>query len=150
MVVSFTVVCPSYAYADFNIMHTVSISCNVNSSSTASLDCLSLVCITILIRCPHFISGPVLPCREMWEYLDHLNTLMQNMGQVMRAMPDSEEAYVRKGLSPSSRSYSISSMSRRCHPRTQSQAIPFVTGEDGELLPGEPIAQPLLLLPFPR
>ena len=53
-------------------------------------------------------------------------------------MPRSETNLVRHGLSSASRRYSAVDRTRRSQtPRTKSKAVPFVTGDDGKLLPGE-------------
>lgn len=79
------------------------------------------------------------PCREMWEYLEHVALFLTNIGQVLKTLPSSEKNLVRKGLSTAaSRRYSSSQLSRKKArtPRTESRAIPFITGENGQLLPG--------------
>ena len=73
--------------------------------------------------------------REMWQYLDQVATFISNIGEVLRKMPSSEKGLVRQGLSSATRRYS-SSYKRARTPRTQSKAMPFITGDDGMLLPG--------------
>ena len=73
--------------------------------------------------------------REMWQYLDQVATFISNIGEVLRKMPSSEKGLVRQGLSSATRRYS-SSHKRARTPRTQSKAMPFITGDDGMLLPG--------------
>lgn len=79
-----------------------------------------------------------LPHREMWDYLDHIATFLSNMGKVLRTMPSSEKSLVRQGLSSATRRYTASQRARKRTrtPRTQSKAIPFITGDNGQLLPG--------------
>jgi len=73
----------------------------------------------------------------MWDYLEHMAFLLSNIGKVLRVMPRSESNLVRQGLSSASRRYSASDRQRRFKtPRTKSKAVPFVTGDDGRLLPG--------------
>ena len=73
----------------------------------------------------------------MWDYLEHMAFLLSNIGEVLRVMPRSESNLVRQGLSSASRRYSASDRQRRSKtPRTKSKAVPFVTGDDGRLLPG--------------
>ena len=71
----------------------------------------------------------------MWLYLDQVATFMSNIGVVLRNMPSSEKGLVRQGLSSATRRYSASYKRMRT-PRTKSKAIPFITGDDGRLLPG--------------
>ena len=73
----------------------------------------------------------------MWAYLEHLATLLESVGKVMRAIPDTEFRFVREGLSTSSRRYSASQRKSRVGILTRTQSVPFVTGADGHLLPGE-------------
>jgi len=73
----------------------------------------------------------------MWDYLEHMAFLLSNIGDVLRVMPRSESSLVCQGLSSASRRYSASDRQRRSKtPRTKSKAVPFVTGDDGRLLPG--------------
>jgi hypothetical protein len=71
----------------------------------------------------------------MWQYLDQVATFISNVGMVLRKMPSSEKGLVRQGLSSTTRRYSTSYKKART-PRTESKAIPFITGDDGNLLPG--------------
>lgn len=73
----------------------------------------------------------------MWDYLEHMALLLSNIGEVLRVIPHSEAKLVRHGLSSASRRYtSFGKQLRGKTPRTKSIAVPFVTGEDGNLLPG--------------
>ena len=74
--------------------------------------------------------------REMWQYLEQVATFISNMGKVLKKMPSSEKSLVRQGLSSATRRYSASARKRVRTPRTESKAIPFITGDDGRLLPG--------------
>lgn len=74
-------------------------------------------------------------CREMWQYLGQVATFISNVGKVLRKMPSSEKGLVRQSLSSATRRYSSSSKRART-PRTESKAMPFITGDDGRLLPG--------------
>ena len=73
--------------------------------------------------------------RVMWEYLEHIAVMLSNMWEVLRVMPQSEAQHVRWSLS---QRYSPSDRQRRVKltPCTRSKAVPFVTGDDGRLLPG--------------
>ena len=73
----------------------------------------------------------------MWAYLEHLATLLESIGKVMRTIPDTEFSFVREGLSTSFRRYSASQRKSRVGILTQTRSVPFVTGADGHLLPGE-------------
>ena len=75
---------------------------------------------------------------KMWEFLEHTGTVLQRMADVLKAMSPSESKLVRQGLSSASRRFSIG-VRRRANsktPRTKSVGVPFVTGDDGKLLPG--------------
>ena len=73
----------------------------------------------------------------MWDYLEHMALLLSNIGEVLRVMPRSEAKLVRHGLSSASRRYtSFGKQLSGKTPRTKSIAVPFVTGDDGNLLPG--------------
>lgn len=76
----------------------------------------------------------------MWGYLEHVATVLQGMSAVLRTVSDSEAGYLRLGLSALARSQSFSvseSRQRRSRtPKTRSKAVPFVTGDDGGLVPG--------------
>ena len=73
--------------------------------------------------------------RVMWEYLEHIAVLLSNLGEVLHVMPQSEAQFVRwslsHGYSPSDRHHRV-----KLTPCTRSKAVPFVTGDDGKLLPG--------------
>ena len=73
----------------------------------------------------------------MWDYLEHMALLLSNIGEVLRVMPRSEAKLVRHGLSSASRRYtSFGKQLSGKTPRTKSIAVPFVTGDGGNLLPG--------------
>ena len=73
----------------------------------------------------------------MWEYLKHIAELLQNFKRVLQAVPDEDRDPFRRGLRASvrQRTYSFSVHLPAVRPRTASKAIPFLTGEDGNLLP---------------
>ena len=72
--------------------------------------------------------------RVMWEYLEHIAVLLSNICEVLSVMPRSEAQLVRRGLS---QRYSLDRQhSVKITPHTRSKAVPFVTGDDGKLLPG--------------
>ena len=74
----------------------------------------------------------------MWDYFEHIAFLLSNIGNVLSVMPHSEMKLVRQSLSSASRKYSASDRQRWSKaPLTRSKSIPFVTGDDGKLLPGE-------------
>ena len=75
----------------------------------------------------------------MWEYLDHIAVFLTNICKVLKMLPSSEKGLVRQGLSSATRRYSASQRGKRKTrtPRTESKAIPFITGENGQLLPGK-------------
>ena len=65
----------------------------------------------------------------MWDYLEHMAFLLSNIGEVLRVMPRSETNLVRHGLRR------FSSVGQLETPCTKSKAVPFVTEDDGKLLP---------------
>ena len=70
----------------------------------------------------------------MWEYLEHIAVLLSNIWEVLHVMPQSEAKLLRRGLS---QRYSLDRQhSVKVTPHTRSKAVPFVTGDDGKLLPG--------------
>ncbi len=73
--------------------------------------------------------------------MEHLAALLQGMSEVLHTVSKSEAAYLREGLSAMDRSASFSgreAQKRRSRtPKTRSKAVPFVTGEDGGVVPGE-------------
>jgi len=66
-------------------------------------------------------------------------SLLTNIGNVLRAIPPSESKLVRQSFSSMSRRQTVRSDKWKgpTTPHTRSKAVPFVTGEDGRLLPGE-------------
>ena len=74
--------------------------------------------------------------REMWQYLDHVATFLTETGKVLRTIPSSEKGLVRQGLL-SRYNNSFTSKKRNSTPQTKNKAIPFITGENGQLLPGK-------------
>ena len=75
--------------------------------------------------------------RNMWAYLEHLSTLLENIGIALRAIPDTEHEWVRVGLSTRSRTTSMSMRGKKRAVRTTSRSIEYVTTDGGELKPGE-------------
>ena len=73
----------------------------------------------------------------MWTYLDHLSTLVESFNQVLTAMPDSEEELVREGLLPRTRTMSVSAAKRPKQTARGHVAVPFITEDGGQLIPGE-------------
>ena len=72
--------------------------------------------------------------RVMWKYLEHIAVMLSNVVKVLRVMPQSEAQLLRRGLTQ--RCTSSVGQRRIGTPRTTSEAVPFVTGDDGKLLPG--------------
>lgn len=74
----------------------------------------------------------------MWQYLEHLSTLLENIGIALRAIPDSEHQWVREGLSIRSRSTSAVKRSSSLRTaRTTSRSVEYVTSDGGEFKPGQ-------------
>ena len=73
--------------------------------------------------------------RVMWDYLEHIAFVLSNIVKVLRVMPHSEAKLMRRGYT---RRYTSSVKQRRVKlaPHTASKSVPFVTGDDGKLLPG--------------
>ena len=72
--------------------------------------------------------------RVMWDYLEHIAFVLSNIVKVLRVMPHSEAKLLRRGFT---RRYTSSVRQPRVKtPRTTRETIPFVTGDDGKLLPG--------------
>ena len=70
----------------------------------------------------------------MWDYLEHIAFVLSNIVKVLRVMPQSEAKLLRRGFT---RRYTSSFRQPRFKtPRTPREAVPFVTGDDGKLLPG--------------
>ena len=79
-----------------------------------------------------------LPCSKMWEYLNHVGDLLNNIRIALHAIPASEAALVRHSLSSASRAYSFtdSPIGKKKRALSRRKSVPYVTGEDGRLLPG--------------
>ena len=74
----------------------------------------------------------------MWAYLEHVATLLENIGIALRAIPDTEHQWVREGLSTRGRSTSIGKQAaKKRAARTASRSIQYVTSDGGELKPGQ-------------
>ena len=77
----------------------------------------------------------------MWEYLEHLSTLLENIGIALRAIPDSEHQWVREGLSMRGRTTSTVTKTPKVRgARTTSRNVLYVTSEGGELKPGQSLS----------
>ena len=70
----------------------------------------------------------------MWDYLEHIAFVLSNIVNVLRVMPQSEAKLLRRSFT---RRYTTSLKQRPTKaPHTTSKPVPFVTGDDGKLLPG--------------
>ena len=76
---------------------------------------------------------------KMEDYLGTIATYLSNLGKVLKTLPSSEKSLVRQGLSSASRRkfFSQSAIKKITTPQSDSKSVPFVTGEDGQLLPGK-------------
>ena len=74
--------------------------------------------------------------REMWQYLDLVATFLTETGKVLKTIPSSEKGLLRQGLR-SRYNNSFTSKQRYSTPQTKNKAIPFITGDNGQLLPGK-------------
>ena len=76
----------------------------------------------------------------MWAYLEHVATLLENIGIALRAIPDTEHEWVRAGLSTRSRTTSVGKQAARKRvARTTSRSVQYVTSDGGELKPGQSV-----------
>ena len=77
----------------------------------------------------------------MEDYLGTIATYLSNLGKVLKTLHSSEKSLVRQSLSSASRRKfsSQSAMKKITTPQSDSKSVPFVTGEDGQLLPGKSI-----------
>ena len=92
------------------------------------------------------MSDVVLSLSNMWQYLEHLSTLLENIGIALRAVPDSERQWVREGMSVRARATSsVKRTSSQRAARTTSRSIEYVTSSGGELKPGRPVSPPPVL-----
>ena len=74
----------------------------------------------------------------MWAYLEHVATLLENIGIALRAIPDTEHQWVREELSTRSRSTSVGKQAaKKRAARTAFHGIQYVTSDGGELKPGQ-------------
>ena len=74
----------------------------------------------------------------MWAYLDHVGDLLNNIHVALLTIPASEVALVRRSLSVVSRTYisTDTHIGKKNIPVSRRKSVPYVTGEDGRLLPG--------------
>ena len=77
----------------------------------------------------------------MKDYLDTVATYLSNFGKVLKTLSSSEKSLVRQGLSSATRRHfsSRSAVKKIRTPQSDSKSVPFVTREDGQLLPGKSI-----------
>ena len=77
---------------------------------------------------------------KMWAYLEHVVTLLENIGNALRAIPDTEHVWVRAGLSTQSRSTSVGRQAvKKRAALTTSRCVQYVTSDGGELKPGQSV-----------
>ena len=82
---------------------------------------------------------------KMEDYLGTIATYLYNIHKVLKTLPSSEKSLVRQGLSSASRRYfSYQSVPKKI--QSGSTAVPFITGEDGQLFPGKLINSHSLIL----
>ena len=74
----------------------------------------------------------------MWAYLEHVATLLENIGIALRAIPDTEHEWVRADMSTRSRSTSVGKQAaKKRAAQTTSRSVQYVTSDGGELKPGQ-------------
>ena len=76
---------------------------------------------------------------EEFDCLDFFASYLSNFGKVLRTLPSSEKGLVRQGLSSVQRQHYSSQTSEEKVPTPQSasKSVPFITDENGQLLPGK-------------
>ena len=76
--------------------------------------------------------------RQIWDFLEHISMLLDGVIQALINLPKSEIASAKENLtSRSSRIYRDKRGTRkRAKTMSAQKNIPYVTGKDGELIPG--------------
>ena len=76
--------------------------------------------------------------RQMWNYLEHISLLLEGVVKALNNLPGSEMTTAKHNLTSHSIRMSRNKQGIRKRTRTMSTAknIPYVTGKDGELIPG--------------
>lgn len=76
---------------------------------------------------------------EEFDCLGFIAKYLSNFAKVLRTLSSSEKGLVRQGLSSVHRRYysSQSSKEKVPTPQTASKSVPFITDENGQLLPGK-------------
>lgn len=72
----------------------------------------------------------------MEDYLGFIASYLSNIGKVLKTLPSSEKGLVRQGLSSVHRRHYTSQSENIPTPQSATTSIPFITDENGHLLPG--------------
>ena len=90
--------------------------------------------------CKLFMEAYLAVCinRQMWSFLEHISLLLNGVVKALINLPKSEIASAKENLtSRSSRIYrDKKGIRKRAKTMSTQKNIPFVTGKDGELVPG--------------
>ena len=73
----------------------------------------------------------------MADCLDFIASYVSNVGKVLKTLPPSEKGLVRQGLSSVHRRHYSSQSENVPTPQSASKSMPFITDENGQLLPGK-------------
>ena len=73
----------------------------------------------------------------MADCLGFIASYLSNVGKVLKTLPPSEKGLVRQGLSSVHRRHYSSQSENVPTPHSASKSIPFITDENGQLLPGK-------------
>ena len=68
--------------------------------------------------------------------LEFIASYVSNIGQVLKTLAPSQQGLVRQGLSSVHRRHYSSQSEKVPTPQSATKSIPFVTDENGQLLPG--------------
>lgn len=73
----------------------------------------------------------------MWAYLHHVAELLQNLRYVLQNVTDEGSTFFRRGLGTSLSKRTFNFSANKIVPRaaTTSKSMPYITGDDGKLLP---------------
>jgi hypothetical protein len=74
----------------------------------------------------------------MVPFLEKTSSYLSDLGKVLKTLPPSERGLVRQGLSSvyGRHNSSMHSQKKTRSPRSESRSVPFITEENGKLLPG--------------
>jgi hypothetical protein len=73
---------------------------------------------------------------KMEDYLCFIASYLSNIGKVLKTLVPSQKGLVRQGLSSVHRRHYSSQSEDILTPQSATKSIPFITDENGQLLPG--------------